>query len=210
MDINFDLLPRPRLILIGGSAGSFRVVTRILSSLPENGFDIPIALCLHRLKTVRRGFVEALNFTSNLHVVEPDDKDPVRGGKAYLAPANYHLCVELGKTFSLSTEEVVNNSRPAIDLLFETGAYVYRNHTLGIILSGANSDGARGLAAVQGAGGLAIVQDPADAEISAMPEAAMKSTPGCQVMDTTEIIECLTALGRKPMQSLRAPGVSNS
>ena len=99
-----------KAIVIGGSAGSFQGITRILSQVPED-FPLPIIMCLHRLKHVRNGFIEALSIKSIKNVIEPHDKETIRRGKVYLAPANYHLSIELGHYFSLSTEEMVNNER---------------------------------------------------------------------------------------------------
>ena len=148
-----------KAVVIGGSAGSFQGVTKILSNIPED-FKLPIILCLHRLKHVRNGFVEALSIKSLLEITEPHDKEHIKKSMVYLAPANYHLSVELGHTFSLSTEEMVNNSRPAIDITLNTAAYVYRHKLVGILLSGANRDGAMGMQHINERGGRTIVQDP--------------------------------------------------
>lgn len=190
---------RPKLVMIGGSAGSYRVVTSILSQISPDVFDIPLVLCLHRLKTVRNGFAEALNFSSRIKVVEPNDKDPIRPGKVYLAPANYHLSIELGKTFALSTEEMVNNSRPAIDLLFGSGGYVYRKHAMGIVLSGANKDGALGLCSIARNGGQTVVQDPDEAEIIAMPSAAIEATQPDHILTSNGIVKYLDQMARLPL-----------
>lgn len=183
-----------KLIIIGGSAGSFQVVTNILAQLPKD-FDIPIVLALHRLKHIRHGFVEALSLKSGLPVVEPLDKEQIKPGKVYLAPANYHLYVELAGTFALSTEEPVNHSRPAIDLTFLTGAYAYKNKTVGIILSGANKDGAFGLKKVKDWGGVTIVQNPSESQVTTMPVSAIEK---CKTVDhifkTEEIINYLVSL----------------
>ena len=132
-----------KAVILGGSAGSFQIVTRILNSLPKD-LPLPVLLCLHRLKHVRSGFVEALSLKSNIPVEEPYDKDTLRPGRAYLAPANYHMYVELANRVALSTEDTVNHSRPSIDLSFITAANAYREKLIGIILSGANKDGALG------------------------------------------------------------------
>lgn len=183
-----------KMIIIGGSAGSFQVVTKILSKLPAN-FNIPVVLALHRLKHVRHGFVEALSIKSVLPVIEPLDKEAIKPGKVYLAPANYHLYIELANKFALSTEEVVNHSRPAIDLSFATGAYCYKEKTIGIILSGANKDGAIGLKKVKDAGGVTIVQDPSQSQMPTMPKAALEKTNGVDhIMSVDEIIKFLNAL----------------
>jgi two-component system, chemotaxis family, protein-glutamate methylesterase/glutaminase len=179
-----------KAVIIGGSAGSFQVVTRILSSLPVN-FPLPILLCLHRLKHVRSGFVEALSIKASIPVIEPFDKDHLKPGKAYLAPANYHMYIELGNRVALSTEDPVNHSRPSIDLSFITAAQVYREKLIGIILSGANKDGAYGLKKIKDLGGLAIVQDPEECQVKTMTETSLKLTPVDHVMKTPEIIKFL-------------------
>ena len=101
-----------KAVVIGGSAGSFQPMVQILSSIPRE-FPLPIFLCLHRLKHVRHGFVEALSIKSQKDIIEPMDKESIKKGVVYLAPANYHMAVELGNSVSLNTEELINNSRPA-------------------------------------------------------------------------------------------------
>jgi len=182
-----------KAVIIGGSAGSFQVVTRILNSLPKS-FPLPVLLCLHRLKHVRSGFVEALSLKSNLPVEEPYDKDLLRPGKAYLAPANYHMYIELANRIALSTEETVNHSRPSIDLSFITAANAYREKLIGIILSGANKDGAAGLKKVHDNGGVAIVQDPAECEVKTMTQSALQLTRVDFVYTTDQIINYLLKL----------------
>ena len=185
-----DSIKNYKAIVIGGSAGSFPVITEILSNLPK-GLNIPVILCLHRLKHIRHGFMEALNLKSKFPVQEPEDKERIWPGKVYLAPYNYHLYIELGYTFALSTEEMVKYSRPSIDLTFETASYVYRDKLIGIILSGANSDGANGIKKIKERGGLTIVQDPKEASMATMPEAALKNTEIDLVYSTKEIINFL-------------------
>lgn len=179
--------------MIGGSAGSFQIVASILGSLPKN-FDLPVFLCLHRLKHVRTGFVEALMLKSNIPVVEPYDKETIKPGKAYLAPANYHMYIELGNRFALSTEESFNHSRPSIDLSFITAAQAYRNKLVGVILSGANRDGAYGLKKVADLGGLTIVQDPADCEVKTMTESALQLTKANHILTADKIASFLSKL----------------
>ncbi|NIK73729.1 two-component system chemotaxis response regulator CheB [Thermonema lapsum] len=185
-----------KLIVIGGSAGSFQVVSHILQALPDD-FSLPIVMCLHRLKDVREGFTEALSLKTNKAVVEPLDKELIKKGTIYLAPANYHLCIELGQTFSLSTEETVNNSRPSIDLLFETAAYAYREKLIGILLSGANRDGAWGMKKIHDRGGLTIVQEPSECLIDTMPVAAMQATKIDYVLRSEQIIDFLHKLHKQ-------------
>jgi two-component system chemotaxis response regulator CheB len=176
--------------MIGGSAGSFQVVVKILNSLPPN-FPMPVFLCLHRLKHVRSGFVEALSIKSKIPVVEPYDKETIKPGRAYLAPANYHMYIELGNKIALSTEEPVNHSRPSIDLSFSTAAMAYRDKLVGIILSGANKDGALGLKKLKEQGGLCIVQDPKECEVRTMTEASLQATEVDHVFSTEQIIQFL-------------------
>jgi two-component system chemotaxis response regulator CheB len=182
-----------KAVVIGGSAGSFQVLTKILSSLPKN-FQLPILLCMHRLKHVRSGFLEALAIKSNLPIIEPDDKEQIKPGKVYLAPANYHMFIELGNRIALSTEEPVHHSRPSIDLSFITAAQAFRDKMVGIILSGANSDGACGLQKVKDYNGITIVQDPNECQVRTMTEAAMKLTQIDHVFTTDQIIKFLLKL----------------
>lgn len=187
------LQKRYKAVVIGGSAGSFNVLVNILSRLPEN-FSLPIIICCHRLKHVRSGFIEALQIKSKLRISEPDDKDPIRKGEVYVAPANYHMSVEVGNYFSLSTEEMQNNSRPAIDITFETCSYVYRNKVIGILLTGANKDGAKGMKSIKDHGGITVVQDPKECTIDTMPKAAIAATEIDLILKVDEIIAFLNQL----------------
>lgn len=190
----YNLHNQYKAIVIGGSAGSFQVISKILQHLPED-FPIPIIMCLHRLKDVRNGFAEALNLKSNKLITEPEDKEKIHKGGIYLAPANYHLGIELGNTFALSTEETLNNSRPAIDITFDTASYVFRNKLIGILLSGANRDGGFGMKRISERGGLTIVQEPTECLIDTMPNAALELAPRIDyVLTTDEIIELLLEL----------------
>lgn len=185
-----------KAVVIGGSAGSFQGIVRILSQLPK-GFPLPIIMALHRLKHVRHGFVEALSLKSVVQVTEPNDKEPIKKGGVYLAPANYHLSVELGNNFSLSTEEMVNNSRPAIDITLSTCAYAYKDKLIGILLSGANRDGALGMKHIKDRGGLTIVQEPSECMIETMPKAALAITTIDHVLKVDEIIEFFKDLDKQ-------------
>jgi two-component system, chemotaxis family, protein-glutamate methylesterase/glutaminase len=164
-----------RAIVIGGSAGSLPLVSRILSGLPSD-FALPVFLVLHRLKHVPHGLLTSLAAKSNLKIVEPDDNDRIIPGVAYLAPANYHMYIDNMKVIALSTEPMVKFSRPAIDLTFETAAAAYREGLVGVMLSGANTDGANGMAAVKNKGGYTIVQNPEEAGVSTMPKGAIAAT----------------------------------
>lgn len=185
-----------KAVVIGGSAGSFQGVVKILSQLPK-GFPLPIIMCLHRLKHVRNGFVEALSIKSVVQVTEPNDKETIKKGNVYLAPANYHMSVELGNYFALSTEEMVNNSRPAIDITLSTSAFVYKEKLIGILLSGANRDGGAGMKAIHDRGGITIVQDPTECMIDTMPKAALAMTKIDEVMKIDQIINFFKELDKQ-------------
>ena len=192
----FNLNNSYKAVVIGGSAGSFQGVVKILSQLPK-GFPLPIIMCLHRLKHVRNGFVEALSIKSISQVTEPHDKENIKKGGIYLAPANYHMSVELGHYFALSTEEMVNNSRPAIDITLGTAAFVFKEKLIGILLSGANRDGALGMKMIKDRGGMTIVQDPAECMIDTMPKAAQAVTKIDYVMRIDQIVEFLKELDKQ-------------
>src|ERR1043165_108978 len=185
-----------KAVVIGGSAGSFQGMVKILSQLPK-GFPLPIIMCLHRLKHVRNGFVEALSIKSVVQVTEPHDKENIKKGAVYLAPANYHMSVELGNHFALSTEEMMNNSRPAIDITLSTCAFVYKEKLIGILLSGANRDGAAGMKAITDKGGLTLVQEPSECMIDTMPKAALAITKIDHVLKVDQIVEFFKELDKQ-------------
>ena len=185
-----------KAVVIGGSAGSFHGIMKILSNLPEN-FPLPIIMCLHRLKHVRNGFVEALSLKSVVQVGEPYDKEPIKKGGVYLAPSNYHMSIELGNYFALSTEEMINNSRPAIDITLSTSAFVYRDKLVGILLSGANRDGGIGMKNIKEKGGRTIVQEPTECMIDTMPRAAMTLTKIDHVMKIEQIVDFFKELDKQ-------------
>ena len=188
-----DLNTNFKAIVIGGSAGSFQGIAKILAQVPED-FPLPIIMCLHRLKHVRNGFIEALSIKSIKEVIEPYDKESIKRGKVYLAPANYHLSIELGHYFSLSTEDMVNNSRPSIDITLETAAFTYKNRLIGILLSGANKDGALGMKKIKDNGALTIVQHPAECMIDTMPVAALDITQIDYTLGIENIIHFLSEI----------------
>jgi two-component system chemotaxis response regulator CheB len=182
-----------KLIVMGGSAGSFSVVSKILSHLSPD-FKIPIVLSLHRLKHVRSGLVESLSYKSVLPIVEPNDKEKINSKTVYLAPSNYHLFVEFDGTFSLSTEESHNHSRPSIDYTLSSAAYAYREKTLGILLTGANKDGAVGLKNIADSKGFTLVQDPKTCDIDTMPQSALKLFAPDLILSPDQIVQFLNNL----------------
>jgi two-component system, chemotaxis family, protein-glutamate methylesterase/glutaminase len=161
------------LIAVGCSLGGMNALRTILGAIPR-GFKVPIAVVQHRYKTSNEGLPQYLRRNSPLPVVDVEDKQWIRPGTVYLAPANYHLLVEEGE-FSLSVDEAVAYSRPSIDVLFESAADAYREKLIAVVLTGANADGARGVKRVKECGGFVVVQDPETAEARSMPDAAIKS-----------------------------------
>lgn len=186
-------MKKKKYIMIGGSAGSFQTVLKILEVLPKD-YPHVIFLIMHRLKNVRKGFIEALSIKSNLVLIEPDDKEIILDGRVYLAPANYHMYLEYDDTFSLSTEETVNHSRPSIDISFFSAAFSFGSQVIGILLSGANKDGAAGLQEIKKAGGTAIIQDPKDSQIQTMPQAALNLFQPDKILSSDKIVEYLKNL----------------
>ena len=146
----------------------------ILSALPPN-FPAPIAVAQHRYRTSNDALPAYYRKLTKLKVVDVEDKQYIRRGFVYFAPANYHLLVEEG-SFSLSVDDAVEHARPSVDVLFESAADAYADKLVAVILTGANHDGARGVARVKKLGGFIVVQDPKTAEAPAMPEAAIAAT----------------------------------
>ncbi|WP_207513999.1 chemotaxis protein CheB [Longitalea luteola] len=174
-------------IVIGASAGGLYVMIRILHDLPA-GFPIPIIVVQHRSKDERALLEEVLQQKCTIRIKQADEKELIQPGTVYFAPPDYHLLVERDETFSLSFDAPVNYSRPSIDVLFETAAEVYKEGLLGILLTGANKDGARGIKKIRLAGGTTIAQSPETADYPEMPRSAI-STGYVQHVLTPEKIE---------------------
>jgi two-component system, chemotaxis family, protein-glutamate methylesterase/glutaminase len=180
------------LIVVGASLGGFHALEILLGDLPGD-FPLPVAVAQHRSSDSDELLPSLLARRSRLPVAEAEDKQHILPGHVYIAPANYHLLIEEGH-FALSTEGPVQFARPSVDVLFESAADAYRDKVVGVLLSGSNRDGARGLALIKEYGGLAIVQDPASAESRHMPEAAIASTRIDHVLPLPEIARLLTEL----------------
>ncbi|NUU36719.1 chemotaxis protein CheB [Pseudomonas sp. C2B4] len=165
-------LPSIEAIVIGASAGGVEALLSILGPLRE-GFVLPIIVVLHLPNERRSQLVDVFARRVALPVVEAGDKTPILGGTLYFATPGYHLSVERDRSFSLSLEDRVHYSRPAIDYLFESAADAYGPNLAAVLLTGANRDGAYGLAQVKRHGGVTIVQDPDEAQVATMPQAAL-------------------------------------
>lgn len=159
-------------IVIGASAGGVAALFSVLGALPA-GFSVPVLCVLHLPDDRHSQLAEVLQRRLRRPVREAQDKAAIEPGLIYVAGPGYHLSVERDLSFSLSQEEPVHFSRPAIDLLFESAADAYGPALLGVLLTGANEDGARGLLRIRQSGGRTVVQDPRDAQVALMPEAAL-------------------------------------
>lgn len=190
---------RFRLIAIGASAGGFAAVCRIAGELPE-GFSIPIAVVLHRSKE-SNGLAGILQNCTSLRAVEVEDKQPLEEGTIYIAPPDYHLLID-DDTFALSTEERVLYSRPSIDVFFESAADAFGAGLIGVVLTGANTDGSKGLAHIVARGGQALVQDPATAEVAIMPAGAKEAVPRARVLGLDDIAQRLIELEQLHRQQM--------
>jgi two-component system, chemotaxis family, protein-glutamate methylesterase/glutaminase len=182
------------LIAVGSSWGGLEALRTMLGALPPD-LDAAVVIAQHRApESHPTAFRDLLGGATRLEVREAADKDGARPGLVLLAPPDYHLLVEADGTVALSTEARVGYSRPSIDVLLETAAEAYRDRTVGVVLTGANDDGARGLARIRELGGVAIVQDPATAERDAMPRAALAAVPDATVARIDEIAGLLVEL----------------
>jgi len=159
-------------VVVGVSAVGFQALHTILPTLPT-AFPAPVIVVQHRMAGEDDYFVESLNSKSLVTVKEAEEREEIRPGTAYIAPGGYHLLVEKDHTFSLSVDDPVCYARPSIDVLFETAARVYGSHLVGIILTGANSDGSNGIKTIKQGNGLTIAQDPETAEVNLMPLSAI-------------------------------------
>jgi two-component system, chemotaxis family, protein-glutamate methylesterase/glutaminase len=162
-------------VCIGASWGGLNAVGQVLADLPAE-LDLPIAIAQHRHPDSQEGtLAELLQAQTDRTVVDVEDKMAIEPGHVYIAPPNYHLLVER-RSFALSVDERIRFARPSIDVLFETAAHAYGAGVIGIILTGANDDGAHGLARIKKVGGVALIQDPLGAARRTMPDAAIAAT----------------------------------
>ena len=157
---------------MGQSSGGFHLLSKVLCNLPDD-FSIPVLVVQHRPTEDSPIMASLIGRKCTLSVVETEDKMELLSGHVYLAPPNYHLLVENKKLLALSTDEMLNYSRPAIDYLFTSAAEVFRDELIGILMSGANDDGAKGLKLINELGGATFVQDPKEAEFPLMPQSAL-------------------------------------
>jgi len=180
------------LVVVGTSWGGLAALRTLVSGLPDS-FQMAVTIVQHRHKDSDHLLRTLLQERSSLVVCEVEDKMPLEHGHIYVAPPDYHTLVEPGH-FSLSTDAPVRYSRPSIDVTFSSAADSYTHRTVGVVLTGANADGADGLRRISDRGGLALVQDPETAESKPMPEAARRAVPRARVMPLGGIIDYLSSL----------------
>lgn len=183
------------IVVVGTSWGGLAALSTLLHGL-QRDFNLPIVVVQHRGKDSERLLSELLQDTTELTVCEIEDKDPLSAGTVHIAPANYHVLIEEGY-LSLNTDDMVRFSRPSIDVMFMSAADTYAARAIGVVLTGANEDGARGLAQIARRGGVALVQDPRTAEIPIMPVAAIKAVPGAEILPLAALAPKLIELSQE-------------
>ncbi|TDV72357.1 chemotaxis protein CheB [Pseudomonas sp. LP_7_YM] len=188
-------LPRVNAIVVGASAGGVEALLKIFRPL-RRGFTLPIIVVLHVPDERRSLLAEVFGSNLAIPVKEADDKEVITPGTLYFAAPGYHLSVEEDLTLSFSQEERVYHSRPSVDILFESAADAYEARLAGVLLTGANNDGARGIARIREYGGLTVVQDPAQALARAMPEAALALHTPDFLLSLADIGQLLVELER--------------
>jgi two-component system chemotaxis response regulator CheB len=175
-----------KAVVIGVSTGGVAALKYMLGALSAD-FPIPILVVTHITPDSDDGLAVLLNSLCAIRIKEADEQETLIPGAVYLAPANYHLLIERGGILSLSIDPPVNFARPSVDVLFESAAVVYGPALIGVIMTGAGSDGSKGLLKIQNSGGVAIVQDPVDSEMDSMPKSALELLVADHVVQLKEI-----------------------
>jgi two-component system, chemotaxis family, protein-glutamate methylesterase/glutaminase len=188
------------VVAIGTSWGGLTAMSKLLGALPDD-FSIPIVIVQHRGKDSNKLLSQLLQDATPLTVSEIEDKDLLEPGKVHVAPADYHVLVERGY-LSLTVEEPVRYSRPSIDVMFASAGDTYGKEAIGVVLTGANEDGSRGLAHIVKRGGKALIQSPKTAEIPIMPEAAAKAVPSAEVLPLPQLSKRLIELSHEAAGAL--------
>jgi two-component system chemotaxis response regulator CheB len=181
-----------RVVMVGGSAGSLEVITKMLGELINT--RLAMVLIIHRRGSVHSSLADVLNLKTAMVVKEAEEKEIIRPGFVYIAPADYHLLIERDGSFSLDYSEKINFSRPSIDVSFECAADVFGSRVIGILLSGGNADGVVGLKSIRRAGGKCVVQDPGSALVSYMPMHAIAELKPDKTLNSTEMADYLNGI----------------
>jgi two-component system chemotaxis response regulator CheB len=193
LDLDENIIKRwnnTEILLLGGSAGSFKLLFHIVKNLAPR-LNKAVIIIIHRKRNFLSDIEKLFSEHSSLPLKEIADKDKINRNAVYIAPANYHTLIEDDGHFSLDVSEPVWYSRPSIDVTFESAAETYHDRCIAILLSGANQDGADGLLKLKNAGSLTIAQHPDDAEMPEMPATAININAADYVLRTNEIFELL-------------------
>ncbi|MFZ4855406.1 MAG: chemotaxis protein CheB [Desulfuromonadaceae bacterium] len=185
-----------KALAIGVSTGGVVALKYLLGALPAD-LPLPVLIVTHITPDSADGMAVLLNTLCSIRVKEADERESITSGTAYLAPANYHLLVERGGTLALSIDPPVNYARPSVNVLFESAAAAYGPRLIGVILTGAGSDGSKGLLKIKNCGGITIVQDPADAEMDSMPKSALQLLQADYIVPLKELPDLLIRLVQK-------------
>jgi two-component system chemotaxis response regulator CheB len=183
-------------IAIGASAGAVQALSCILPALPTD-YPLAVLVVVHVPPDRSNMLVPLFQAKCRVSVREAEDKEPIQPGVIYFAPSDYHLLVEADRTLSLSADPPALYSRPCIDFLFESAADTYGPALVGVVLTGANQDGAAGLKAIDEAGGFTLVEDPTSAYARTMPQAALEATPRATSASLANIASYLVGLGKE-------------
>jgi len=178
------------ILLLGGSAGSFKLLFSIVKFLPPD-LNKAVIIVMHRKRNFVSEVEKLFAENSRMCLQEIDDKDKINKGTIYIAPANYHVLIEKTGNFALDVSDALWFSKPSIDITFESAAETYKDKCTAILLSGANQDGAEGMLKLRNAGSLTIAQHPDDAEMPEMPKQALNIDAADYVLRTNEIFELL-------------------
>jgi two-component system, chemotaxis family, protein-glutamate methylesterase/glutaminase len=196
-----SLQGRVDAVVIGASAGGIEALNVLLPALSQY-LRPPVFIVVHLPRDQPSMLADIFSKKCAVPVREAQDKETVASGTVYFAPANYHLLIDRGPQLSLSADDLVHHSRPSVDVLFESAADIYKNRLLGVILTGANEDGASGLAAVHDAGGVTVVQRPDTAQAPNMALSALKLRPADWVLTLDEIAAMLRTLDALPSRGV--------
>lgn len=181
-------------VIIGGSAGSIEVLLKIAPALLPT-LPFPIFIVLHRKYAIESSLRDLIAHKTALPVKDIEDKDPVYSGTIYIAPADYHLLIEMDHQFSLDNSEKINFSRPSLDVAFESASEVYGSGLVGVLLSGANSDGTEGFRSIRSAGGITVAQSPDSCPVPYMPQSAIDKAVVDRVLPILGIADYINSVG---------------
>lgn len=188
---------KPEVVVVGASAGGVEALLGLFDGLPA-GYGLPLVAVLHLPDNRESLLPDLFARRLALRVKEAQDKEVLQPGTLYFAAPGYHLCIEADRSFSYSREEPVHFSRPSIDYLFESAADAYGAKAMGILLTGANQDGAAGLYTIKQRGGVTVVQDPQEAQVATMPEAALALHQPDYILSLRGILALLAELDSRP------------